>query len=297
MGAGDIGESLRSRRQQLGITLADVESATKIRSDYIAALESEKFTELPGEVYTLGFLKIYARMLYLDPEAIATQYRSLYQKPEDGDVPQGKAPVNANRASSLTAGISASGANRGPDQPHWRQLSVIAVHFQRVWQALRDLAISNKKLVLGSLAVIVCLLLAAFLIKSARSRTAQTLPIAAKPKTEQVAPSPPPQQNGVMVTVYAREQCWAQVEVDGSSSYTGIMQPGDTKVFQGKESIRMDLGNAGGVILYYNGAELPPLGREWVPVTEEFTKESGANPVSPVSASNTDETSTQGSGA
>jgi len=61
-----IGEKLRMRREQLGLSLKDVEGEIKIRSKYLEALEQEKFDQLPGKAYVKPFLKSYARFLGLD---------------------------------------------------------------------------------------------------------------------------------------------------------------------------------------------------------------------------------------
>ena len=75
-----IGELLQSEREKKGLSLNDVENATKIRARYIQALETERFEIIPGEVYRLGFLKNYARLLNLDPEAMIVRYKSVYRR-------------------------------------------------------------------------------------------------------------------------------------------------------------------------------------------------------------------------
>ncbi len=58
-----FGERLRATREWLGITLDEVEAETKIRKLYIEALENENFAILPPQVYAIGFVKQYARVL------------------------------------------------------------------------------------------------------------------------------------------------------------------------------------------------------------------------------------------
>jgi Helix-turn-helix domain len=47
----EIGASLRDVRQRLGLALADVERATKVRERYLRALEEERFDQLPAGGY------------------------------------------------------------------------------------------------------------------------------------------------------------------------------------------------------------------------------------------------------
>ncbi|HEX2170974.1 MAG TPA: helix-turn-helix domain-containing protein, partial [Dehalococcoidia bacterium] len=70
----EIGELLRSQREERGLTLEQAEEVTRIRRRYLEALESGNFAELPGEVYVRGFLRLYAEYLGLDPGAVLAAY-------------------------------------------------------------------------------------------------------------------------------------------------------------------------------------------------------------------------------
>lgn len=62
------GDILRQSRTERGITLNDVEQDIRIGRNYIEALESARFDQLPAPVYARGFMRSYARYLGLDPE-------------------------------------------------------------------------------------------------------------------------------------------------------------------------------------------------------------------------------------
>ena len=49
-------------RERKGVDLYRAERDTKIRARYLAALERGEYRELPGAVYTKGFLRNYARV-------------------------------------------------------------------------------------------------------------------------------------------------------------------------------------------------------------------------------------------
>ena len=70
-----LGEVLRAAREAKGLDLARAERETKIRERYLAALESGDYRELPGAVYTRGFLRNYGAYLGLDPEYLIDLYR------------------------------------------------------------------------------------------------------------------------------------------------------------------------------------------------------------------------------
>jgi cytoskeletal protein RodZ len=70
-----LGEVLRAAREAKGVDLVRVERETKIRERYLAALEGGDYRDLPGAVYTRGFLRNYAAYLGLDPEYLIDLYR------------------------------------------------------------------------------------------------------------------------------------------------------------------------------------------------------------------------------
>src|SRR5215204_7081932 len=81
----EIGRTLESTREKRGLSLQQVEEATKIRTRYLRDLENENFDVLPA-VYMLGSLKTYAEHLGLDGAAIARELKrrqALLQQEQD----------------------------------------------------------------------------------------------------------------------------------------------------------------------------------------------------------------------
>jgi cytoskeletal protein RodZ len=73
--APTVGDLLQSAREKKGVDLYRAERDTKIRARHLAALESGDYAELPGAVYTKGFLRNYALYLGLDPEELLLRWR------------------------------------------------------------------------------------------------------------------------------------------------------------------------------------------------------------------------------
>jgi len=69
-----IGERLRNARQALGLSLEEIESATRIRRAYLEALEREAFGDLPDPAYVRGFLRSYAACLGIPPDELLSLY-------------------------------------------------------------------------------------------------------------------------------------------------------------------------------------------------------------------------------
>ena len=67
---GELGDLLRQSREQLGLTLDDIQASTHIKSSHLEALEEERFDDLPNLVVRRGFLRNYASVLNLDPNYV-----------------------------------------------------------------------------------------------------------------------------------------------------------------------------------------------------------------------------------
>ena len=94
-----LGEVLRAAREAKGVDLPRVERETKIRERYLSALERGEYRELPGSVYTKGFLRNYGAYLGLDPEYLIDLYRleSASLATERPRVPAPPRPLAARR--------------------------------------------------------------------------------------------------------------------------------------------------------------------------------------------------------
>jgi len=62
----EVGELLRSERNKKTISIEMVANALNFRKVYLEALEAGDWSNMPGEVYALGFLRQYATYLHLN---------------------------------------------------------------------------------------------------------------------------------------------------------------------------------------------------------------------------------------
>ena len=81
----ELGNNLREARQRRRIDLVAAEQDTKIRSKYLAALETEDFDVLPGPVFVRGFLRTYSRYLGLDPQLFIDEYNARFGRFEEAE--------------------------------------------------------------------------------------------------------------------------------------------------------------------------------------------------------------------
>jgi len=67
---------LRDRREELGLSFADVHEMTHVPVVYLRALESSSFGDLPAPAYTAGFLRSYCDCLGLASERFVDLYEA-----------------------------------------------------------------------------------------------------------------------------------------------------------------------------------------------------------------------------
>jgi hypothetical protein len=69
-----LGEILRQAREDIHLSLEEVERETRIRAKFLAALESGDLSALPSDAHARGFLRNYAQFLGLDAQAMLRRY-------------------------------------------------------------------------------------------------------------------------------------------------------------------------------------------------------------------------------
>lgn len=74
MSSETVGSTLRRKREQKRMGLAEVSRVTRIPVATLESIEHDHFDDLPGEVFVRGFLKSYAQTLGLVPDEIVARY-------------------------------------------------------------------------------------------------------------------------------------------------------------------------------------------------------------------------------
>jgi cytoskeletal protein RodZ len=71
-----LGSFLKLERERRGMSAAELSRVTRIPLASLEAIESDRFDELPGEVFVRGFLKAYAQAVSLLPAEVLARYTS-----------------------------------------------------------------------------------------------------------------------------------------------------------------------------------------------------------------------------
>lgn len=231
-----IGEKFREERLKQGYSLEAVEDETKIRKYYLEAIEEENFNLLPAKVYATGFVKRYAKFLNLnEQESVELFKNAAYGKEEAEDLYDIKPPT---RSLEPRSNIS------------WRNV-IIAIVFLVVVIWTGDYLI-------------------AYFTSEHKLPPNSKTPIVEMPNGEDGENSgeiiidndnKPPMHEGVEIKIIANQKCWLSIIVDGEEQYNAILPVGETLTFNGDDKIYLKAGNAGGIVITYNGEEMPLLGQ------------------------------------
>lgn len=232
-----IGERLRTAREAIPASLHEVARDTKVRLDYLQAMERDSF-RFVSTAYARGMLRSYGRWLRLDDDELIREYDRLYGSRPTTSVRQiFKEPAQAPPRSGVSRwAIAAAGA------------------------ALLLLALS-----------------VAGIINPDETRVASppTAPRAAPTTLAQAPEAIPPIVEEVRLTVtVVGDRAWLRVVADGAEEsplYQGTLTSGATRTFEAKDSLQILFGNLGGVRLELNGRDLGVPGRPGQTGTLIFT--------------------------
>jgi transcriptional regulator with XRE-family HTH domain len=69
-----MGQQLKERRQELNLSLKEVENGTSIRMSYLKAIEEGDASHLISNIYARGFIKQYANFVGLNGEELVKEH-------------------------------------------------------------------------------------------------------------------------------------------------------------------------------------------------------------------------------
>jgi cytoskeleton protein RodZ len=280
-GGPEIGRLLEQKRKERGLSLEEVEQATKIRKRYLTGLEREDYAMLPDAVYARGFLKTYANYLGLDGEAFSRRLKSTRKPRRERGINYNIRPEESDFEQPLMA-------PNGLSRTRKRRISTSALVTLLV--ALLALA-----------AVIGTLYFVGRGVQASKdgNPTSGSPPrqeqqkVADRQKTPQAGlakedaagsegnagdrekpagakQSVPPDTLQVLVNVRERPS-WILIRADGNVAYEQIAQPGFSQTFEAERQLYIKCGDAGAVTVEINGQDIGPLGPAYEIVARNYT--------------------------
>ncbi|MCL5743729.1 MAG: DUF4115 domain-containing protein, partial [Acidobacteria bacterium] len=265
------------------------------------SIEADRFDKLPGGVFTKSFVRQYARALGLDEEEIAAELQRVLQEREEPAPGMPQAPEHEIRMPKV-AQWEGAGKRLRPSSslPALAGVVVVMLICSGVytwWQTSKTkpaAKVSSSPVAQTSPAP-AAIPVSTPAPATGQSPAAQTTPVAA-PVTAALAKTdlsadrtalPGPAEvvgdpaGEVHVALKAEAPTWVAITLDGKRVYAGTLQPNESKVLNATGSVRVLVGNAGGLAVTYNGQPVGPLGPSGQVRILQVTPQQGAQILPP----------------
>jgi len=258
MNISEIGEVLKNERVNQGVTLEDVHNETKISPYVLQRIEQGVLDGLPHPVYVKGFIKSYAEFLGLDAEELSRQF-TRDMSLEDQESENGHKSISQSRHKArfilviilLILMIAGWFVFKGFYLNSFQDSEKVDSQIQKDKDEMTSEEVSKKDFASAN---------ASSDQDREFNKTESIQKIMQKNQTGKnnntIQNSSDKESNFHVLTVVAQEPCWLQAEMDGNIKdvylYSG--EDLDLKFF---DSLKLKLGNAGGVKLRYDGKEYP----------------------------------------
>ena len=269
-----FGERLKREREMRGVSLEEIEGATRIKVKYLEALETENWADLPGGAFNRGFIRSVARYLGMDEDSILAEY---------------------TLARKDLASVAVRFVSLEKQTPLWPRsvntaavLAIcLAVIFVIGWFGYRGVSAAWR---------------AAESDRTTRAtRTGRTGSTAAT-SSHAAAPVPAPVEAGVVaipsnlleknasahvesgnaaaaatkpyfqMKIEAGKNARIRVVADRRLIYTGRIAAGDTRRYRARNTFEIFSSDSGAVLIELEGQTMPPLGPSGQPGGATFTR-------------------------
>ena len=294
-----IGEFFKQVRETKGLTIDEVASKTRIRTDFVKALEDGNFAKLPDQVFARGFVRSYARSLGLDEDDAIHRFAQSAGAYYDKQVERERLKVRqaeeerkrkANRkAVAIAIGIAilalifllsreqssllvrrsssdlppSASKRTAPPIPESQDTppsqQAEAVPPAPKTKPSESPVVSAKAGVGNNVEPV-----------TGPASTASAVPELAAPSPSSLGSDGPlggislegsgATEGQLALDLEATELSWVVVQIDGGSPQEVLLRPGEKARWKGQDQFILTLGNAGGVKAALNGQPQKPFG-------------------------------------
>jgi cytoskeleton protein RodZ len=264
-----IGAELAQARKRQGLSLVEVARRTKINVAMLSAIERSEFEQLPGGIFTRGFLRTYAREVGCDPDAIISRFRET-----SGEVAPPAVSTDGGEPESIQTRCN-------PGQLHVADIDEI--ERRQSWTKW----ISAIAIVIGAIGI--------FLLRGDHTRRSLgpnpldvppaelTVPgvevgtagtsAGSRDAAHTGDPSPAKAVDVLRLNLQPQAECWVSATADHQRVVYRQMNPNEHEQVEAREEVRLRVGDAANCRFTINGASARPLGAVGQPVTIRLTKQ------------------------
>ncbi|MGC4095815.1 MAG: DUF4115 domain-containing protein [Nitrospira sp.] len=293
-----VGEFFRQVRETKGLTVDEVASKTRIRTDFVKALEDGNFAKLPDQVFAKGFVRSYARSLGLDEEDAIHRFiqsaGSFYEKQDERErlkvrqIEEDRKRQSNRKAVTIAISIAVLTLifllSREQSSVFRRGAAEQGPMTKRTAQAVKEVPASPAREPERTAEVPKPIEMPPVAPKGAADAPPKQEPATgtgatarSEPETVATASTHSPGNDGplagialnatenfgesqLVLDLEATELSWVVVQIDNGSPQESLLRPGEKGHWKGQDQFILTLGNAGGVRAELNGKPQKPFG-------------------------------------
>ncbi len=269
-----FGARLKREREQRNITLDDIAVSTKIGTRFLAAIEEDRFDQLPGGIFNKGFVRAYARHLGMDENQAIADFVAATEPVLPEPEPQA-APVLAALAEAVP---EAQKKSRGDGGIPWGIFAIVLLILAcgfAVWGFYsRDKSVSPSVVAPRPDKPDVSSL-------SGQKDVPRSVPKSAVPEppsaiSQSVSPEPEPGSRESAtstpaarsatdagffhVLIKARQDSWVAITADGKQIIQDTLAAPAEQSIAARDQIVIKTGNVGALDISFNGKKLATQG-------------------------------------
>lgn len=254
-----LGEELKRRREERGITLADISDSTRIGTRFLKAIESDNFSILPGGIFTRSFIRAYAKEVGMNEDEAVGMYQQQTgaQAAPSSQQPAAETGATKTRTINKTLSIEQIEKPRKRSEPMIYRPSSPPMS----WPSI---------IIAGGIIIFIVIVVIA-LVKQLNKGSGETAPQPAASTQQNTQPAQPAEPSQpepapvaatgqLTVRIEALKGSWIQYRTDDGRPKSMIMKTGQTEEFTADSQVKLDYGTLQTISITVNNqpASIPP---------------------------------------
>jgi cytoskeletal protein RodZ len=299
-----LGALLKKEREKKGLSHTQISRQTRVRPRFLEAIENEEWDLLPASALVKGFIRSYARVLALDEERIVELYNDEARADDFPEkfvlpsIPQrkiwpfvvGGLLVFLVAVSGFYAWVAYSTDSKGGADP--RTLggqTSLEKDKQTVPDAQQkiDRLSPDEKSDLSKADTILTADVSAVNLETQEKPDEPEISPPVPPATQNAAGNEPKVETSpaseaietfeMLLKGYVTERTWLRISIDGLEPKEYTFGPADKPEWKAERDFELLIGNAGGIILEFNGKKMDNLGKQGQVVRIKLPKDEERN--------------------
>jgi hypothetical protein len=242
-----VGEYLKTSRKSCGFETAEISKITKINASYIEAIENDDFSLFSSPQLLKGYVKLLAKTVKADEKKAVSLLESELKTNFTGKVVE----------------------------------DIVGEKFKEEIKKSQNFRRKFLFILFGGILIIILSYISLKLYGYIKTlRTAETHRASMQLNPLSAANTSKKKLNnsikgsqkkyGVLLKAKIVKKTWVAVKIDEKSTKTSMLYPNESKTWKADKRLRIKIGNAGGIILNYNGKNIGKPGKEGQVITLFF---------------------------